>query len=113
LTETEIIKIAGENKIEIIELQSVASKKPSQINVDFVLLRLGVEPNTALFRGQIETDESGYIKINENCDTNLQHVYAIGDVANPLSPTISGASGDGAKVVKIILARDSANAKRR
>lgn len=113
LTETEITKIAGENKIETVDLQHVPSKKSSQINVDFVLLRLGVEPKTELFRGQIETDESGYIKINENCETNLQDVYAIGDVANPLSPTISGASGDGAKVIKIILARDSANAKRR
>ena len=53
---------------------------------------------------KLSLDKNGYIKINADCQTNLENVYAIGDVANPISPTVSTAVGTGATAVKSIFA---------
>ncbi len=68
-------------------------------------MRIGVEPNTELFREQIDTDEKGYIAVNSQQETSVPMVFAVGDVSNPVAPTISGATGAGATAAKVIAAR--------
>ena len=70
-----------------------------------VLIRIGVEPNTELFREQLQLDERGYIPISGDQETSVANVFAIGDVSHPLAPTISGATGGGATAAKVIAAR--------
>jgi len=70
-----------------------------------VLIRIGVEPNTGLFREQIETDEKGYLVVNSQQETNVPMVFAVGDVSNPIAPTISSATGAGATAAKVIASR--------
>ncbi len=104
LTNSFVKKIIGKEQVEAIELQNLQTNETLILSVEAVLIRIGVEPNTAIFRGQIELDENGYIKINQNCETNLQNIFAVGDVATPLSPTISSAVGTGATAAKVIAA---------
>jgi thioredoxin reductase len=47
-------------------------------------------------------DKQGYIEINRNCQTSADGIYAVGDVASPLSPTVSSAVGMGATAAKTI-----------
>jgi thioredoxin reductase (NADPH) len=68
-------------------------------------VRVGVEPNTQLFREQLRMDERGYVVTTAEHETSVTNVFAIGDVSNPLAPTIAGATGAGATVAKIISAR--------
>jgi len=70
-----------------------------------VLIRIGVEPNTELFREQLHTDERGYIVVTGEQETSVSNVFAVGDVSNPLAPTVSGATGAGATAAKVIAAR--------
>jgi thioredoxin reductase (NADPH) len=79
--------------------------KPFQLAVRGVLIRIGVEPNTGLFREQLETDERGYVVVNSQQDTNVPMVFAAGDVANPVAPTISSATGAGATAAQVIASR--------
>ena len=79
--------------------------KSFQMAVKGVLVRIGVEPNTELFRGQLHVDERGYVVITGEQETSVGNVFAVGDVSNPLAPTISGATGAGATAAKIIAAR--------
>ncbi len=102
LTESVVVKINGDERIEKIELKNLKTDETASIAVDFVLRRIGVEPNTELALGKIDLDENGYIKVNQNCETNLEGIFAVGDVANPLAPTVSGAVGMGATAVKAI-----------
>ncbi|MGI8545138.1 MAG: NAD(P)/FAD-dependent oxidoreductase [Aridibacter sp.] len=105
ITNTIVGKIIGDECIKNIELKNTQEKEIYNLPTNFILFRIGVEPNTNIFRGKIELDERGYIEINNQCKTSVENVYAIGDVANPLSPTISTAVGMGANAVKIILAK--------
>ena len=79
--------------------------KPFQMAVRGVVIRVGVEPNTELFRGQLDADERGYVRVTSERETSVPQVFAAGDVASPLAPTISGATGDGATAAKVIAAR--------
>jgi thioredoxin reductase (NADPH) len=103
LTETVLQKIGGGDQVEAIELKDLNTKETFAINVQAIIIRVGVEPNTEFLRGRIALDENGYIKINQNCETNVKGVFAVGDVANPHAPTVSSAVGMGATAVKTIL----------
>lgn len=93
--------IGGEN-LEIVELANVTTGMTKDLAVDLALIRIGVEPNTELLRGKLDLDNGGYILVNSNCETNVSAVFAVGDAANPIAPTISTASGTGATAAKAI-----------
>lgn len=100
--DAKITAILGKEKVELVELEHLNTKERSRLETDAVLVRIGVEPNTELFREQLSLDEKGYIRINDHCSTNLPNVYACGDVANPVAPTIAAAVGHGATAAKVI-----------
>lgn len=102
LTETIVAEIIGNERVEAFKLKDLSTNETRVEPVETILIRIGVEPNSTLFREFIEIDENGYIKINHNCETNLDGILAVGDVANPSSPTVSTAVGNGATAAKFI-----------
>jgi thioredoxin reductase (NADPH) len=70
-----------------------------------VAIRIGVEPNTEMIQGQVDMDELGYVVVTSQHETSAANVFAIGDVSNPMAPTISAAAGAGATAAKVIGAR--------
>jgi len=103
-TESELTRIMGRDRVEAVEIQRKQGLKPFQLAVRGVLIRIGVEPNTELFREQLET-ENGYVVVNSQHETNVPMVFAVGDLSNPVGPTISGATGAGATAAKVIASR--------
>ena len=104
-TESVLTRIIGNEQVEAVEIQRRQGLKPFQLAVRGVLIRIGVEPNTELFREQLETDEKGFIQVSSQQETSVPMVFAVGDVSNPLAPTISSATGAGATAAKVIAAR--------
>jgi thioredoxin reductase (NADPH) len=104
-TESVLTRILGKEEVEGVEIQRKEGLKPFQLAVRGVLIRIGVEPNTELFREQIATDEKGYITVNSQHETSVPMVFAVGDVSNPIAPTISSATGAGATAAKVIASR--------
>ncbi len=93
-------KIEGGDSVRSIEYTDIETGVTSSIVADALLIRIGVEPNSAIVAGEVELDDRGYIITNKICVTSVPFVFAIGDVANPEAPTISGAAGDAATAVK-------------
>ena len=105
-TESVLTRIIGEDdEVVAVEIQRKQGLKPFQLAVRGVLIRIGVEPNTELFTGQLETDDKGFLVVDSRQETNVPMVFAVGDVSNPLAPTISGATGAGATAAKVIASR--------
>ncbi len=102
LTETVVREISGGEKVEGVKLENLSKQEIYNLNVEAILIRIGVEPNTEFLRGKIDLDENGYVKINQNCETSAKGIFAAGDAANPISPTVSSAVGMGATAVKKI-----------
>jgi len=98
-------RILGDEEVEAVEILRAGAIKPFQMAVKGVLIRIGVLPNVELFDNQLERDSNGYITVDSSQQTSVNNVFAIGDVANPLAPTISGAVGAGATAAKVIASR--------
>ncbi len=104
-TESVVTRILGNEELEAVEIRRKEALKPFQMAVRGVLIRIGVEPNTDLFSEQLQLDEKGYIVVTSSQESTVPNVFGIGDVANPLAPTISGATGAGATAAKVIASR--------
>ncbi len=98
---SQVTSITGGDTVEGVETFDAAAG-PSTIAADAIVIRIGVVPNTELFRGQIELDEQGYVIVDQNGSTSLPGIYSVGDVANPSSPTIATATGSAATTVKAV-----------
>jgi thioredoxin reductase (NADPH) len=101
-TERVLTKIVGEESVTGVELTNLNTGENETLSVEIVLIRVGVEPNSEIFDGLLERDDRGYITVNSRCETPLQGIFAVGDVANPLSPTVSSAVGMGATAARAV-----------
>jgi thioredoxin reductase (NADPH) len=104
-SESVVHRIIGGDQVEAVEIERAGALKAFQMAVQGVIVRVGFTPNTELFGDQIEKDNRDYVLVNAKQETSIENVFAIGDVANPLAPTISGGVGAGATAAKVIAAR--------
>ncbi|HWN11012.1 MAG TPA: FAD-dependent oxidoreductase [Pyrinomonadaceae bacterium] len=102
--ESRVTRILGNDAVEAVEIVRKDALKPFQMAVQGVAIRIGVEPNTELFQ-ELDLNNEGYVMVTSEHETNVANVFAIGDVSNPLAPTISGATGAGATAAKLIASR--------
>ncbi|MGY3766852.1 dihydrolipoyl dehydrogenase [Vagococcus vulneris] len=73
---------------ENVSITYTVDGEDKEIISDYVLVSVGRKPNTSelgLERVGIEMDERGLIKVNDQCQTTLDHVYAIGDITQGLA----------------------------
>ncbi|MFN2515943.1 MAG: NAD(P)/FAD-dependent oxidoreductase [Pyrinomonadaceae bacterium] len=103
--EAVVTKLLGNQVLEAVEILRKGALKPFQMAVRGVVIRVGVEPNTEIFSAQLQLDAQGYAVVTSEQETNVANVFAVGDVSNPLAPTISGATGAGATAAKVIASR--------
>lgn len=101
LPETVVTEISGDEKVRRVGIRN-ATGSAQFVSADAVLIRIGVEPNSELVRGFVAQDESGYIKVDHTGRTSCENVYAVGDIANSHSLTLSTAVGTAASAVKAI-----------
>ena len=81
---TEAMVQGGENKGEEVEITATVKGEEKTFTADYCLVAVGRTPNTdelGLEYAQVELDERGFIKIDNQCRTNVEHIYAIGDCA--------------------------------
>ena len=89
----------GDGQLSAISISKSGIER--RFEVEAALIRIGVQPNSENFGDGIERDPSGYIMVDRLGAASVENVFAIGDVANPSSPTISTAVGNGATAVKV------------
>lgn len=102
LTHAEPRAIEGAGRVERIILEDVRTHELKAIETEGVFIRVGIAPNTELFRGQIEMDDAGYIKTAQRQQTSVRMIYAIGDVCRPACLSVATAIGHGAIAAKDI-----------
>jgi thioredoxin reductase (NADPH) len=78
-----------------VKTENLKTKEVNTLQADGVFIFVGMKPNTDVFNGDLETDEWGYIKTNEDMMTNIDGVYAIGDIRSKKYRQITTAVADG------------------
>jgi thioredoxin reductase (NADPH) len=75
-----IADIKGGKKIADVIVRDINSKKELKISAGGLFVAIGHEPNTSIFRGQLELDDKGYIVLKNQTRTSVEGVFAAGDV---------------------------------
>lgn len=79
----------------ITEIEDLKTKERKKLVSDGVFVFTGFKANIGLFKGNLELDQWGYIKTNEDMRTNIDGVYAVGDVISKKYRQITTAVADG------------------
>ena len=77
---TEVKEVRGQGKVDSLLLINNKDSKESELKVDGVFVAIGHKPDSDIFKGPIEMDEKGYIKVNDGTKTNTPGVFVAGDV---------------------------------
>jgi len=102
INNAEATAIEGRDHVERLILADTRTREVKTIETEGVFIRVGVAPNTEMFRGQVELDEAGFIKVDQRQRTSAEMVYAAGDVCRPVSMSVATAVGHGAVATKDI-----------
>jgi thioredoxin reductase (NADPH) len=90
----EILDLA-KGTVEAIRLRHAETQEVSTIPVDGVFVAIGHEPNTKAFRGHLEMDANGYLMTRDGSRTNVEGVFAAGDVQDHRYRQAVTAAGSG------------------
>ncbi len=86
----------GEDHLERVVLKNIKTDDLIPVDCDNCFEFIGYIPNTELFEGQVTITNRGYIPVDEKKQTNLEGVFAVGDVTDKWLRQIATAVGDGA-----------------
>lgn len=91
----EEIRDAAAQKVSAVRLRNVKTGQRTDLKVDGVFVAIGHEPNTKIFKDQVEMDDHGYVKIHNGSKTSVAGVFAAGDVHDPTYRQAISAAGAG------------------
>ncbi|MGG2461874.1 thioredoxin-disulfide reductase [Streptomyces sp. RGM 3693] len=94
--DSEVAEIHGENKLSGLTLRNVKTDENSELPVTGLFIAIGHDPRTELFKGQLNLDDEGYLKVDApSTRTNLAGVFAAGDVVDHTYRQAITAAGTG------------------
>ena len=93
---SEVAAILGEDKVSGLRLRDTRNGEERDIEADGLFIAIGHDPRSDLFKGQIELDDEGYVKVAApSTRTNLEGVFACGDVVDHVYRQAITAAGTG------------------
>ncbi len=91
-----VSEIIGKDAVTGVRLKNVLTNEEVVHPTDGVFIFIGHTPNTQIFKGQLDMDSGGYIKVNMLMETSIPGVYAAGEAADPHYRQVVTSAGMGA-----------------
>ena len=88
--------IVGNDRVEGIEFVDAESNQKRALEVNGVLVHVGIEPDTEYLKGVVSLDERGQIIVNERMETDVPYILAAGDIRSGSLQQVVTAVSDGA-----------------
>ncbi|MER7738514.1 thioredoxin-disulfide reductase [Streptomyces sp. NPDC096538] len=94
--DSEVAEVLGDQKLSGLKLRNVKTGELSDLAVTGLFIAIGHDPRTELFKGQLELDEEGYLKVDApSTRTNVTGVFGAGDVVDHTYRQAITAAGTG------------------
>ncbi|MDD5262848.1 MAG: thioredoxin-disulfide reductase [Methylacidiphilales bacterium] len=94
-TIVEAVLDVGQDAVTGVRLKNLQTSEVSTLDCAGVFVAIGHVPNTQIFKGQIEMDSAGYVKISKGSRTNVEGVFVAGDCADSVYRQAVTAAGMG------------------
>jgi thioredoxin reductase (NADPH) len=94
---TAVVEVLGEDATAALKLENLVTGEESVLDADALFVAIGHDPNTEIFRGQLELDAAGYIVSEDGVRTNVEGVFVAGDVYDVRYKQAVTAAGSGCK----------------
>ncbi|MFC2069183.1 NAD(P)/FAD-dependent oxidoreductase [Chloroflexota bacterium] len=88
--------IIGETQVTTIEVLDTEKRLGEILEVDGVLIHVGIEPNTSYLKDIVPLDNQGQIVVRDNMETEVPYILTAGDIRSGSRKQIITAAGDGA-----------------
>jgi thioredoxin reductase (NADPH) len=95
LWDSEVVEIKGDTKLAGIAVRNLKTDERSDLDVTGLFVAIGHRPNTDLFAGILDRDENGYLMTGPGTATNIEGVFACGDVQDHTYRQAITAAGSG------------------
>ena len=95
MLQTEIKALRGDKRLEEVEIFDKKSGETRSLRVDGIFVNIGTEANTKLFKDELKLTASGRIPAGEDCKTEIEGVFAAGDVREKEIRQLTTAASDG------------------
>ncbi len=93
---SEVDEVLGDEFVTGIRLKDVRDGSTRDLDLEALFIAIGHQPNTSLFKGQLEMDDAEYLKVKPGSTyTSVEGVFACGDVADPVYRQAVTAAGTG------------------
>ena len=94
--DAEVEEVLGEEFVTGVRLKDVKTGAKRELAVEGLFVAIGHDPNTQLFKGQLELDDASYVKVQPGTTrTSAEGVFACGDVSDPTYRQAVTAAGTG------------------
>ena len=97
--DSQVMELLHDGRLTGVKIRNLRTGAEEVLPCDGLFVSIGRVPATDLVAGQLALDEQSYVDANENCETNIPGVYAIGDVRAKAVRQIVTAVADGAVAV--------------
>jgi thioredoxin reductase (NADPH) len=75
-----VTEVKGDQKMQQVILKNLKTNEETMLDAGGLFVAIGHDPNTQLFKDQIELDDAGYIVLKNKTHTNMKGIFAAGDV---------------------------------
>lgn len=99
LWDTVVEEIKGQEAVDSIDIKNVKTGETSNLEVDGVFISIGYLPDSAPYKDVVNLDDRGYIIADESCQTNVDGIFAAGDIRTKELRQIVTAISDGANAI--------------
>lgn len=93
---TVVTEVLGSEKVEAVRLKNIKAGEETSFETDGVFIFIGHTPNTQMFKGKLEMDKLGYLRVNDKMETSVEGVYAAGEAADSHFRQVVTSAGMGA-----------------
>lgn len=102
LWDSTVEKISGLEQVEHISIRNKQTGEESELKVDGVFIAVGIRPQSESYTSLVEMDEMGYLVTGEDCRTNVEGIFAAGDIRTKDLRQVVTAVADGANAVNSV-----------
>ncbi|MDG6990723.1 MAG: thioredoxin-disulfide reductase [Nitrososphaerota archaeon] len=99
LWDSSVTEVLGDGKVRGVKVKNLKTGKEDELELDGVFVAIGYDPNTEIFRGQVDLDPKGYVAVRNGTESSVPGVFVAGDVHDFRYRQAITAAADGCKAL--------------